>query len=105
MISVWEAISRELPRLFRSGRSLVIASCLVCAAQSFAQSGSKTTGPPNVSSAQQTNDRIAQLALAATVKQGEYLIGSGDLLAIEVFDVPELSREVRVDQSGYVGLP
>jgi polysaccharide biosynthesis/export protein len=55
--------------------------------------------------ATETNDRIAQLALASDVKQGDYLIGSGDLLGIEVFDVPELSRDVRVNETGYVSLP
>jgi polysaccharide biosynthesis/export protein len=53
----------------------------------------------------ETNDRISQLALASDVKQGDYLIGSGDLLAIEVFDVPELSRDVRVNETGYISLP
>ncbi len=53
----------------------------------------------------EANDRIAQLALASDVKQGDYLIGSGDLLGIEVFDVPELSRDVRVNETGYISLP
>jgi polysaccharide export outer membrane protein len=53
----------------------------------------------------ETNDRIAQLAHASDVKQSDYLIGSGDLLAVEVFDVPELSRDVRVSQTGYISLP
>jgi polysaccharide biosynthesis/export protein len=51
------------------------------------------------------NDRIAQLALATSVKQGDYAIGSGDLLGVEVFDVPELSREVRVNETGFISLP
>ena len=55
--------------------------------------------------ATETNDRIAQLALASDVKQGDYLIGSGDLLGIDVFDVPELSRDVRVNETGYISLP
>lgn len=55
--------------------------------------------------AQQANDRIVQLALAATAKQGEYVIGSGDLIGIEVFDVPELTRDLRVNESGYVSIP
>jgi polysaccharide export outer membrane protein len=63
-----------------------------------------SSSPKNVSSAE-TNDRIAQLAMASEVKQGDYLIGSGDLLAVEVFDVPELSREVRVNETGYISLP
>ena len=53
----------------------------------------------------ETNDRIAQLAVASDVKQGDYLIGSGDLLGIEVFDVPELSRDVRVNETGNISLP
>ncbi len=56
-------------------------------------------------SPQDTNDRIRKLAAAAQVKQGDYLIGSGDLLQVQVFDVPELSREVRVTESGFVSLP
>jgi polysaccharide biosynthesis/export protein len=55
--------------------------------------------------AAETNDRIAQLALASDVKQGDYVVGSGDLLGIEVFDVPELSRDVRVNETGYISLP
>ncbi len=54
---------------------------------------------------EETNDRIRQLAEAMRVKQGEYLIGSGDVLRIEVFDVPELSREDRVSDTGYISLP
>lgn len=53
----------------------------------------------------ETNDRIAQLALASDVRQGDYLIGAGDLLGIDVFDVPELSRDVRVNETGYISLP
>ena len=53
----------------------------------------------------ETNDRIAQLALASDVRQGDYMIGAGDLLGIDVFDVPELSRDVRVNETGYISLP
>ena len=35
----------------------------------------------------------------------DYVIGSGDLLSITVFDVPELSREVRVEPDGSIGIP
>jgi polysaccharide export outer membrane protein len=55
--------------------------------------------------AAETNDRIAQLALASGVHEGDYIIGSGDLLGVEVFDVPELSRDVRVSETGYISLP
>ncbi len=55
--------------------------------------------------AEETNERLRQLANAFRGKQGDYIIGSGDLVRIEVFDVPELSREVRVNESGYISLP
>jgi polysaccharide biosynthesis/export protein len=52
-----------------------------------------------------TNARIAELAAASTAKPEDYIIGSGDLLNVEVFDVAELSRDVRVNESGFVSLP
>jgi polysaccharide export outer membrane protein len=54
---------------------------------------------------QQTNDRIRELSAAARVEPRDYIIGNGDLLDIEVFDVKELSREVRVSQSGTISIP
>jgi len=35
----------------------------------------------------------------------DYVIGPGDLLGIYVFDVEELSRDVRVSQTGTIGIP
>ncbi len=54
---------------------------------------------------QETNERIRHLAGVFQIKQGDYQIGSGDLLRIEVFEAPDLSREVRVGESGYISLP
>jgi polysaccharide export outer membrane protein len=70
-----------------------------------APSAPATANKPISIVASETNERIAQLAQASNLKQGEYTIGSGDLLGIEVFDVPELSREVRVNETGYISLP
>jgi polysaccharide export outer membrane protein len=55
--------------------------------------------------AREANDRIAQLALVESAQHRDYVISSGDLLSIEVFDVPELSRDVRVSESGFVAIP
>jgi len=55
---------------------------------------------------QQVNDRIRTLTMGAkNSAPHDYVIGSGDLLDISVFDVPELSKEVRVSQSGTINIP
>jgi polysaccharide export outer membrane protein len=58
-----------------------------------------------VETAAETNARIAQLAKQAPPLMSEYKLGSGDLINIDVFDVPQLSRDVRVSESGYISLP
>jgi polysaccharide export outer membrane protein len=54
---------------------------------------------------QQVNDRIRSLSANLRMMPHDYVIGSGDVLDIEVFDVKELSREVRVSQTGTIGIP
>jgi polysaccharide export outer membrane protein len=74
-------------------------------ASSSGQTGATTPSDPQVTTASATNDRISQLALTGAVSNGDYVLNSGDLLGIEIFDVPELSREVRVSESGLISLP
>lgn len=60
----------------------------------------------SVETSQQTNDRIRALSAASrSPAPHDYIIGDGDLLAIQVFDVAELTREVRVSQTGTIGIP
>ena len=54
---------------------------------------------------QQTNAKIEQLAAQARSHPTNISIGSGDLLHIDVFDVPDLSRDVRVSESGEISYP
>lgn len=54
---------------------------------------------------QQTNDRIKALSTSARPVAHDYVIGRGDLLTVEVFDVAELTREIRVSQTGSIGIP
>src|SRR5260370_12516025 len=54
---------------------------------------------------QQVNDRIRELSATLRRMPHDYVIGPGDVLAIEFFDVKELSREVRVSQTGSIGIP
>jgi polysaccharide biosynthesis/export protein len=58
-----------------------------------------------VETPQQANDRIRSLSSTARSIPHDYVLGNGDLLDIDVFDVKELSREVRVSQTGTIGIP
>ena len=58
-----------------------------------------------VGTPQQTNDRIKELASNSKPAVHDYVIGDGDLLSIAVFDVPELTRDVRVSQTGKISIP
>lgn len=53
----------------------------------------------------QTNEKIQQLASLARTQPVDTPIGSGDLLHVDVFDVPELSRDLRVSDIGDVSFP
>jgi polysaccharide export outer membrane protein len=96
------------PALYFSSRTalfLLLAVPSVYSQQQKPTSAEQPASKPKNVNAAEANDRIAQLALASEVKQGDYVIGSGDLITIEVFDVPELSRDVRVNETGYISLP
>ncbi len=58
-----------------------------------------------VGTPQQANDRIRTLSETSKPAPHDYTIGNGDLLSISVFDVPELTRDLRVSQSGTIGIP
>ncbi len=86
----------------------MVVFSLLCVSAAYSQQQQPLNSQPATPRNEEisaTNDRIAQLAGAVAVKQGDYVIGSGDLLGIEVFDVPELSRDARVNETGYISLP
>lgn len=60
---------------------------------------------PGVETQQQTNDRIRALSAAAHIVPHDYVIGTGDLISMQVFDVPELNRDLRVSETGTIGIP
>jgi polysaccharide biosynthesis/export protein len=60
---------------------------------------------PKQETSQQTNEKLRELADATKVQPRDTPIGSGDLLHIDVFDVPELSRDVRVSDIGDISYP
>src|SRR6202047_4766821 len=80
--------------------------CLVSTAPLAALVALPSTAQTVVETSQQTNDRIRALSAASrALPPHDYVIGNGDLLTVQVFDVQELSREVRVSQTGTIGIP
>lgn len=101
----WQGVLR--PFIHFSSRTAIVV--LLAVPSVFSQQPQRKLPPDAPKPASpvltETNDRIAQLAMASDVKQSDYVIGSGDLLGVEVFDVPELSRDVRINETGYFTLP
>jgi polysaccharide export outer membrane protein len=54
---------------------------------------------------QKTNDRIQELAALTRASTTDPPLGPGDLVHIDVFDIPELSRDLRVSDSGVIRFP
>jgi len=100
MTQQWQGVFRSIALL-----SSWVAVCFLLATSAAFGQQQKRVLVPTTDVAAETNDRIVQLAAASSAEQGDYVIGGGDLLGVEVFDVPELSREVRVNATGYISLP
>jgi polysaccharide biosynthesis/export protein len=77
---------------------LIVFLCILSSSQAtYGQRKDETT--------QQTNEKIQELASLGKSTLADIPIGAGDLLHIEVFDVPELSRDIRVSTTGQIGFP
>lgn len=83
--------------LAKKGSVLFFALLLVCAGVSAGQKKTETQ--------KQANDKIVQMAEIARAHPVDTPIGTGDLLHIDVFDIPELSRDVRVSDVGDISFP
>ncbi len=89
---------RRVPGLFQAKLRLILPVLILCTVSALhAQQKQETQ--------QQTNEKIQELAAAERTKPHDAPVGTGDLLHIEVFDVPELSRDVRVGDAGDISFP
>jgi len=85
-----------------------LGALLICVISALL--GTLALAPPScaqtiVGTPQQANERIKELSSIVRSQPHDYVIGPGDLVQVEVFEVPELSRELRVSQSGSIGIP
>jgi polysaccharide export outer membrane protein len=71
----------------------------------YSSSCAHAQDPTVVGTPEQANERLRTLGHASKAPAHEYTIGNGDLLGILVFDVPELTRDVRVSRTGTIALP
>jgi polysaccharide export outer membrane protein len=89
----------------RSVLNSLVRVCLVLFAAGFIAPYS-VFSQQRVETTDQTNGRIRDMARKLEPIAGaEYKIGGGDVLNIEVFDIPQLTREVKVSETGYFVLP
>jgi len=85
--------------------SLALSAVLSLLPSLRAQDAVPLTPQQALETPQQTNERIRTLTMGSKSAPHDYIIGSGDLISITVFDVPELSRDVRVSQMGSISIP
>jgi polysaccharide export outer membrane protein len=89
------------------------AASIQCACAQTSSSPSESTATTSASAAQpwqngtsaDYNRRLEQLQHSLPPEATTYRIGPDDLLDISVFDVPDLSRTVRVSAGGEISLP
>ena len=93
MLTVRRLTDRRKAELF-----LFLPLVVLCTAQGL-------FGQQKLETPQQTNEKIQELAAVERAKPHDVPVGTGDLLHIEVFDVPELSRDVRVGDAGDISYP
>ncbi len=67
--------------------------------------GAQVGGQQKPLTSQQTNEKIQELAGLASARAVDTPVGSGDLLHVDVFEVPELSRDLRVSETGDITYP
>lgn len=83
---------------------LAFTACPLLAQQ---QPAPKT--PPKLETIQQTNQKLRLLANSVSptseAASHEFPLGPGDVIKIDVFDIPELSRKARINPEGYITMP
>jgi polysaccharide export outer membrane protein len=90
---------RSSGRTARFGVVIVLFAC----SGLFAQSGSETQAPPAASPAAQPTQNVE--ATATKAHDDSFVIGNDDVLAINVWKEPDVSRSIPVRSDGKISLP
>jgi polysaccharide export outer membrane protein len=108
-----EKSSCRCPRIFCLLTAIFLAACSASNPpredSSYSQAPTIGTPPQPVQktaeggSASPSSAKVGESIAASSTR--DYQIGSFDLLKIDVFQVPELSQEVRVNSEGFISLP
>ncbi len=89
----------------QAGKLGAVRWCLVAAGCALALEATPACAQAVLQTQEQANDRIRSLSRSTVAPPREYVIGKGDLVVVEVYDIQELTRDVRVSQTGTIGLP
>jgi polysaccharide export outer membrane protein len=89
---------RRVSDWLKASPVILLPILILCGSQAV-YSQTKTETP------QQTNAKIQELAELARTQPHDVAVGTGDMIHVEVFDVPELSRDLRVSDTGEVTYP
>jgi polysaccharide export outer membrane protein len=88
------------------GPLFAVVSLLCLSAGSGLAQGKQQAQVPPVDPLQQANQKLELLAQSAEMTRiGENGLIAGDVIKINVFDIPELSEQVRLDPDGYISMP
>lgn len=83
----------------------VVSLLFLSAGSGLAQEKQQAQVAP-VETLQQANQKLDLLAQSAEMMQlGTSTLIPGDMIKVNVFDIPELSEQVRLDSDGYISMP
>lgn len=76
-------------------------SCLAASSQSYSTSGYQSAALPPAQGVPQFSSQTP----ATRIVRPDYVVGPDDVISVDVFQIPDLSRTVQVDSEGNVLLP
>jgi polysaccharide biosynthesis/export protein len=91
----------------KAGTLCALVSLLTFSAGAVLAQQKPQTVPPGFETVEQANQKIRMLAASETPSApgSKFTLGPGDKIKVDVFDIPELSRDMQIDPDGYISMP